>query len=280
MEKVLEDSLFDTATMEDAVASFAAASEPDIPQIESPAPGHLMLMWGIAGEDEERQLRAEVRELNGADEEAMARLKEGSPSYYTDLVDLVLKRAVESVGDTKVTIVNSALVLGDLLVADRELLFKEIILATFGIEREYEGISCPTCQAANDITVDVEGLIEVKPLAGEPVTKVTLRDKTVVALHYPLGKDQKFVYDTNEELSPAGYNTRMIARCIDTVDGGPLRETMATSYALELGMADRRKIVTALAGGPSVKFKEVEVPCTECGEAIPFAFGWADLLWV
>ena len=280
MEKVLEDSLFETAIMEDAVASFAAASEPDIPQIESPSPGHLMLMWGIAGEDEERQLRAEVRELNGADEEAMARLKEGSPSYYTDLVDLVLKRAVESVGDTKVTIVNSALVLGDLLVADRELLFKEIILATFGIEREYEGISCPTCQAANDITVDVEGLIEVKPLTGEPVTKVTLRDKTVVALHYPLGKDQKFVYDTNEELSPAGYNTRMIARCIDTVDGGPLRETMATSYALELGMADRRKIVTALAGGPSVKFKEVEVPCTECGEAIPFAFGWADLLWV
>ena len=120
----------------------------------------------------------------------------------------------------------------------------------------------------------------MKPLTGEPVTKVTLRDKTVVALHYPLGKDQKFVYDTNEELSPAGYNTRMIARCIDTVDGGPLRETMATSYALELGMADRRKIVTALAGGPSVKFKEVEVPCTECGEAIPFAFGWADLLWV
>lgn len=280
MENMLEDSLFETAIMEDAVASFTAASEPDIPQIESPAPGHLMLMWGIAGEDEERQLRAEVRELNGADEEAMARLKEGSPSYYTDLVDLVLKRAVESVGDTPVTIVNSALVLGDLLVADRELLFKEIILATFGSEREYENIGCPTCLAANDITVDVEGLIEVKALEGEPVTKVVLRDKTVVTLHYPLGKDQKFVYDTNEELSPAGYNTRMIARCIDTVDGGPLRETMATSYALELGMADRRKIVTALAGGPSVKFKEVEVPCTECGEAIPFAFGWADLLWV
>jgi hypothetical protein len=280
MENTLEDALFETAILEDAAASFAAASEPDIPQIESPAPGHLMLMWGIAGEDEERQLRAEVRELNGADEEAMARLKEGSPSYYTDLVDLVLKRAVESVGDTAVNIVNSALVLGDLLVADRELLFKEIILATFGTEREYENIDCPTCQAPNDITVDVEGLIEVKPLEGEPVTKVVLRDKTVVTLHYPLGKDQKFVYDTNEELSPAGYNTRMIARCIDTVDGGPLRETMATSYALDLGMADRRKIVTALAGGPSVKFKEVEVPCTECGEAIPFAFGWADLLWV
>jgi hypothetical protein len=280
MEKVLEDSLFETAIMEDAVASFAAASEPDIPQIESPAPGHLMLMWGIAGEDGDRQLRAEVRELNGADEEAMARLKEGSPSYYTDLVDLVLKRAVESVGDVAVTIANSALVLGDLLVADRELLFKEIILATFGSEREYENIACPTCQAANDINVDVEGLIEVKPLEGEPLTKVALRDKTVVTLHYPLGKDQKFVYDTNEELSPAGYNTRMIARCIDTVDGGPLRESMANTYALELGMADRRKIVTALAGGPSVKFKEVEVPCTECGEAIPFAFGWADLLWV
>lgn len=266
--------------MVDATAAFAKASEPDIPQIEPPGSGNVTLMWGVAGEEGERLTRAEVRELNGADEEAMAKLRPNSPSYYTDLVDTVLRRAVELVGDTAILPSNAASLLGDLIVADRELLFKEIILATFGTERSYEGVRCPACDEANDIEVDIEGIIDVTELKGEPVTQVTLRDGRKVDLHFPLGKDQKFVYDTKEETSQAGYNTRMIARCIDAVDDRPLREHESHKFALELGMADRRKIVTALAGGPSVKFKEVEVPCTECGEAIPFAFGWADLLWV
>jgi len=263
-----------------ASAAFASASEPDIPQIEPPSSGNLSLMWGVVGEDEVRIRGAEVRELNGSDEEAMARLNSNSPSYYTDLVDLVLRRATVQVGDTLITTGNALSILGDLLVADRELLFKEVIVATFGTEREYEGIRCPSCNEPNDIEVDVEGLIEIVGLKGEPGTEVTLRNGRVVKLHFPLGKDQKFVYDTKEETSQAGYNTRMISRCIDLVDEQPLRPHASHKFALDLGMKDRRTIVTALAGGPSVKFKEVEVPCTECGEAIPFAFGWADLLWV
>jgi hypothetical protein len=270
----------DEDTVRDAAASFHQASEPDVPTITPPAPGHLTLMWGVAGDEGERLTRAEVRELNGADEEAMAKLRQGSPSYYTDLVDLVLRRAVETVGDTAIVPSNAASLLGDLIVADRELLFKEIIIATFGSERSYEGVNCPSCGEANDVEVDVEGLIKVTDLAGEPVVQVTLRDGRKVDLHFPVGKDQKYVYDVKEDTSQAGYNTRMIARCIDAVDERTLREHEAHKFALELGMADRRTIVTALAGGPSVKFEEVEVPCTECGEAIPFAFGWADLLWV
>ncbi len=274
------NTLKDQPSVEQVVASFAATTEPDLPQIEPPGPGTLTLMWGVAGDEGERLLRAEVRELNGGDEEAMARLKENSPSYYTDLVDLVLRRAVTQVGDTAIVTSNAAGVLGDLLVADRELLFKEIIFTTFGTTREYEGVRCPDCGEKNDIEVDVDRIVLTTHLKGEPRTEVTLRDGRKVELHYPLGKDQKFVYDVKEETSAAGYNTRMIARCIDTVDGQALREHAAHRFALELGMKDRRTIVTALASGPSVKFEEVEVPCTECGEAIPFAFGWADLLWV
>lgn len=266
--------------MVDAAASFAQASEPDVPQIEPPGSGHLTLMWGVEGEDGVRLRKAEVRELNGADEEAMARLDQNSPAYFTDLVDLVLRRAVVSVGEETIVPSNGLAVLGDLIAVDRDLLFKEIIVATFGSQREYENIKCPNCDEGNDIEVDVEGLIAVEELEGEPVTSVTLRDGREVALHYPTGKDQKYTYDSKEALSVAEYNTRMIGRCIDTVDGAEVLAQQAQNMARKFGMADRRKIVTALAGGPSVKFKEVEVPCTECGEAIPFAFGWADLLWV
>lgn len=109
-------------------------------------------------------LRAEVRELNGADEEAMARLNDQSPSYFTDLVDIVIRRATTLVGDHSVSPANGAKLLGELLVADRDLLFKEIILATFGNERSYEGTECPHCGGENDVFIDVPGLIEVKVL--------------------------------------------------------------------------------------------------------------------
>ena len=275
----------DSDVMQDAGASFAKASEPDIPQIDPPGSGHVSLLWGVAESEEDgeggpRLRGCEVRELNGADEELMARLKENSPGYFVDLVDLVLRRAVLQVGNTHITSQNGAKELGDLLVADRDVLFKEVITTTFGTERSYEGVKCPTCDGSNDIEVDVEGLVKVTKLEGEPTFTVKMRDGREVAAHYPIGADQKFVYDTKEETSQAGYNTRMIGRCIDTVDHQKMLPHAAQRFALELGMADRRKIITALAGGPSVKFKEVEVPCTECGEAIPFAFGWADLLWV
>jgi hypothetical protein len=280
---VNESIVVDEDTLVGAASAFTAASEPDVPQIDPPSTGLLTLMWGVPGEGDEtaetRNTRAEVRELNGADEEAIARLKESSPSFFTDLVDVVLRRAVETVGDTAITPVNGMDVLGDLLVADREILFKEILLATFGSERSYENVECPECSGLNDIAIDVEGLTKVTHFDGDPRIEVTLRDGRKLAIHYPLGKDQKFVYGAKEETSGPGYNTRMIARCVDTVNAEPFfGEQSALKFALELGMADRRKIVTALASGPSVKFREVEVPCTECGEAIPFVFGWADLL--
>lgn len=279
----MENMVVDREAMESASGDFAKASEPDIPQIDPPGSGHVSLMWGVPESDEidaQRLRSAEVRELNGSDEELMARLKENSPNYFVDLVDLVLRRAVERVGNERVTPQTSTEVLGELLVADRDVLFKEIILTTFGNTRSYEDIMCPECGGGNDIHIEVDGLIQQTELKGDPSFTVELRDGREIAMHYPNGADQKFVYSEKEANSQAGYNTRMIGRCIDTVDDAPLRPHQAQKFALELGMADRRIIVTALASGPSVKFKEVEVPCTECGEAIPFAFGWADLLWV
>lgn len=275
----MNNLVVDESAVVEASSSFAAATEPDVPRIDPPSSGDLTLMWGVAGEGGERLLNAEVRELNGADEEAMARIGQGH-SYFTNLVDTVLRRAVMLVGDKAITPQNGVNVLGDLIVADRDLLFKEIIVATFGTERSYEDIECPSCSGKNDIEVDVEGLLEVIPLKEEPTFEVKLRDGRTVAMHYPLGKDQKAVYAGEADASQAELNTTMIARCIDTVDERPLREQAALKFARDMGMADRRKIVAALAAGPSVSFKEVEVPCTECGEAIPFAFGWADLLWV
>ena len=65
------------------------------------------------------------------------------------------------------------------------------------------------------------------------------------------------------------------------ITNGPYADTIVFICKLDDGETapERRKIVKALSAAPSVTFKEVSVPCTSCNEFIPFAFGWADLLF-
>ena len=135
---------------------------------------------------------------------------------------------------------------------------------------------CPTCQAETDFSLHIPSIIEHK---GEEILQddhvaVTLRDGTRVALRYPNGEDQLAVWNDKPNANEAEQNTVMIERClVDHV--GNRRE-----FALNLGLADRRKIVAALDTGPKVTFKEVKLPCHNCEAELPLLFGWADLLLV
>jgi hypothetical protein len=95
-------------------------------------------------------------------------------------------------------------------------------------------------------------------------------------VHYPTGGDQLKIYSTDKIQTDAEVNTQILTRCIDTVDGTP--PANAREFALELSVKDRGLLVDALADGPGVRFKEVEVPCEHCGKPLPFLLGWADLL--
>ena len=67
-----------------------------------------------------------------------------------------------------------------------------------------------------------------------------------------------------------------LAACVVNVDGMVVADPQ--KWARDLGAADRRNIVEGLLDIPAIGFKEVEVPCEKCGENLPTAFGWADLL--
>jgi hypothetical protein len=260
--------------MEESVSSWKAATEPVRPTIEVPRDGIVRLMHGLADEHGGRIKEAEVRELTGEDEEVLSRLKSGSHNYVVHLMDMILRRAVVRIGDVEVQ--KDPSVLGDLLVADSDLLFKEIILVTFGDHREYEAVECPSCTASNDISVEVDGVLDVKELEGPPFFEAPLRNGSTAYGHFYLAKDKRYVFDTEKRLTTAEYNTRVISRLIDTIDGKPVGRP--EDFAKSLSLRDRQEIIKAIQRGPSVNFKEVEVPCSACGVSIPFAFGWADLL--
>src|SRR4051812_42921964 len=132
---------FTDADRTNYAAAFAEAGRPDIPLIDLPNPGVTTLSYGVEIDGERRKLVA-VRELNGSDEEALARLDPSKgDQYYVLLMDLIIKRATESIGG----VVPTPSDLGQLLMGDRDVIFLEIILATTGEEKEYEDVKCPEC---------------------------------------------------------------------------------------------------------------------------------------
>ena len=265
----------DRAAFADA---FAEVGRPEVPLIEVPNPGVATLSYGIEIDGERRRI-VNVRELNGSDEEMLARLDPTKgDQYYVLLMDLIIKRATESIGG----VTPSQADLGRLLMGDRDIIFLEIVLATTGEEKSYEGVQCPECGDTFDAHVPIRGVVEVHRLDedDDPFVDVTLRDGTMVHIRYPTGDDQMSLFQAKDaaKRNTSERNTLLLGRCIDTVDGKEIRN--GADYARNLGMADRRTLVEALGKGPRVEFKEVEVPCPECGVEMPFQLSWADLLFV
>jgi hypothetical protein len=269
---------FDDAERASFAAAFVEAGRPEMPLIETPNPGMTTLSYGIEIDGERRKL-VTVRELNGSDEEALARLDPTKgDQYYVLLMDLIIKRATETIGGVEPT----AAQLGQLLMGDRDVIFLEIVLATTGESKEYEDVTCPECGDVFNADVEVRGVVDIHRLEEEddPYTDVVLRDGSSVHLRYPTGDDQMSLFQGKDagKKNPSERNTLLLGRCIDTVDGKEVRN--AVDYARNLGMTDRRTLINALGQGPRVEFKEVEVPCPECGIELPFKLSWADLLFI
>jgi len=251
-------------------------ARPDVPVIDEPPAGTVELLWGIEVQGQ-RYHTAVVRELNGGDEEVLARLPSGNANFNVMVVDLHLRCAVTQVGPIDVT--KNRDVLGQLLITDRDILFKEILITTYGKERTYRDVLCPTCGFAVDLFVDVEALVEInneREFASDRFA-VELRDGTQVLMHYVTGNDQLSVFhSTAKSLTTPEANSAFLATCVEKVNGKAVADP--EKWALELGARDRAKIVEALLDIPVVGFKEVEVPCEKCGNRLPTRIGWADLL--
>jgi hypothetical protein len=273
----LDSNQFSEADRAAFAAAFAEAGKPEMPLVDLPNPGVVSLSYGVEIGGERRKL-VTVRELSGSDEEALGRLDPAKgDQYYVLLMDLIIKRATETIGG----VVPTPADLGRLLMGDRDIIFLEIILATVGEEKPYEDVKCPDCGTIFSAHVTVRGVADIHRLKNEdqPYVEVALRDGSVAHLRYPIGEDQMALFQGKDvKRNPSERNTFLLGRCVESIDGKPIRN--GVEFARNLGMADRRALVEALDKGPRVEFKEVEVPCPECGIELPFRLSWADLLFM
>jgi hypothetical protein len=209
---------------------------------------------------------AEVRELNGADEEAIAKA-----TTLAKTMDVILQRGVVRVGDKPAT----ADLLGGMLAGDLDALLLAIRIATFGPEFEYSKVTCPHCEFAEPLTLDLRKDVPSKDLgAGDRLFDVTTKRGRVLTMQLPDGDTSKALSSATDR-TYASLNTLLLSKCIQEIDGMPV---FGVAAIRNLGISDRDDAIEALgARNPGPRLTEVSRSCNECSKDIPLPLTLADL---
>jgi hypothetical protein len=207
---------------------------------------------------------ARVRELNGADEEALA-------SAGNNLLQVILSRGLVELGGDKVTSTD----LDNLLSGDRDAIVLGIRKVTFGNEIIANTI-CPSCAKEQELTLDIDKDIKVKEL-DNPVEDrsflVTVKAGDVV-VNLPNGITQKKLVDAQDK-STAEAVTVLLGGCIASINGTP---PMGRATALALSISDRQELVSEIANrNPGPRLQEVSKACEACGNSIGLPLSLAAL---
>lgn len=264
--------------MEDLVEqaqSVNAALKDAVPTIGKPEPTYVELIRGVMDSTAGTwQTVAEVRELTGDDEEFLASLENDKNMTYARYMNSLVARATIRIGSIEV--LNSPVVIQELITGDRDLLFLGIIRATYGPERTFPR-TCSACGKQNDVTISLtEDFPVAKPdIDVHSTIPVTLKNGEVVDVRIPTGSDTLYVAKNNG--NTAEQTTLLISRCVVWNDGKGPKDTIR--WAKSLSIADRTAISKAILGieiGP--RMREVKTQCAHCQEDMVIAIDWVSLL--
>lgn len=251
------------------VAKFAeqAMKEPEaVIKTRVPSESEVYLPGGYVNSLNEVIRTAEVRELNGLDEELMAKAGSAAKAF-----NVLLQRGLVKIGQEEVTKES----VDNLLSGDRDAILIAIRRATFGDTMELN-ITCPECNVPQTTEVHLEHDVPVKKLEDtlEDRTFTVETKKGTVGVALPTGVVQRRLVD-NMDKTPAEINTVLLAGCILSVDNRP---SSGASTALSLGMADREKVLSEiLKRNPGPRLGEVKKACQACGEDINLPLSLTDL---
>lgn len=207
----------------------------------------------------------EVRELNGEDEEIIAKAGGSGKALQTLLV-----RGTVAIGDR--TPVKEDF--DRLLAGDRDSIILGIRIATYGETETFE-VSCSSCSLKQDVVVNLQTDIPTVKL-DDPIKDrnwdVELRSN-VVNISLPNGLTQKKLLD-NADKTYAELNTLLLAGCINSVDN----RAASPTTALQLGVLDREMLLDEIVSrNPGPRLLEVVKACEACGEDIALPLSLANL---
>jgi len=243
----------------------------DAPVMERPPDGKITLSFGLLNGDSYEK-DATVRELTGADEEALAKY-----TSTVEVIDAMLCLATERVGSkilSDMPFSERQSVLGPLLAGDRELLFLNVIATTYGDARDVP-YTCPHCESSNEVTVIISE--DFKP---------KLKDELLPSYEYVTSKGSTIVYRLSngfdqlalarkKGLSQPQVNSLILSECILTVDGDPPLAPM--EFVRNMGLKDRRTLLEQLTDRqPSIDML-LRPNCPSCGEEVTLDISWEDV---
>lgn len=230
----------------------------DLPPTRHPVDGEVKLVGGIIDPSGVIDT-ATVRELNGRDEEIIAK----APTMAKAMI-AILNRGVETLGGHPAKADD----LDALLSADRDLLLMKIREITFGSELEFD-IVCPECGERSEVTLDITTDIPVKYLENplhDRHFSVELRNGRIAEMRLPTGYTQKNIAANSENKTVAELNTLMLAGCVRSIDG---RDVLDASQVLNLGIVDRNTLLEELSERiPGPQWDEIAKDCPNCGEEV------------
>jgi hypothetical protein len=247
----------------------------NIPVIGFPADDLVNLPGGIMINGELVRT-AEVRELNGEDEEALARASQSKNPFH--FIDRLLRCGVIRIGNSD----STDELLKRMLVGDREALILGIRNATYGNIIDVNGWRCLSCGIQSDMSVTLEDIpvSKLEDPAHEIELTVPLRKGRTAKIHLATGADQSAMYE-KDELTQAQMESILLSRCIISVtepDGITKSVTAFPSLVMSMSIPDRHAILDVMKKNqPGPRMNKIDYTCDACGEEVFFSVGIGDL---
>ena len=253
------------ALANDLIAQATSQEEQIEPaKIVPPSDGTVNLPGGFLTADGEIVRTAEVRELNGKDEEAIARAN-GAAKVF----GVILNRATVALGGVKPT----EQMLDELLIGDRDELLLGIFKSTFGNEAEL-GAYCNGCRDLKTVQVNLDEDIKRKVMLNpeEDRTFMVYGKKNEFLVTLPTGTTQKKLL-ADDTYTTAEQATILLEQTVLEINGKPV---ITKQQVQNLSILDRRDIVEEISKrniGP--QFGDVTISCPDCeGEVtVPINLG-------
>lgn len=277
MSQPLPEGFEFTSAAESPLAAAAAIAEagldqPDeeMPLIEDPSDDTVKLPGGLVV-DGQAHRQATVRELNGEDEEFLARAL--AANDFLRYQQVLLERGVTHIGPHKTT----PDLLDSLVVGDRDTLILGVRIATYGPTLDLD-VTCAHCGVESKIRIDFSEEVPTKPLAfdiEQPYQTVELRKGGYATVRLATGADQRYLATLGENVTRAEVNTALLARTVKEINGDPVN---GKADILALGMGQRSDIVDWMAENqPGPEYDKVKHACTICGKETPLGLTTGDM---
>ena len=223
------------------------------PEIKSPVDTVVDLPGGFITPAGEVIRTAEVRELNGRDEEAISKASNVGKALGT-----IIQRGTVSIGNIKA----EESLLDKLLSGDLDALLLGIIKATFGVNIDIPSY-CAKCEDYKVVTVDLNEDIKTKVLA-DPINDRVFTvqgKKDLFTVSLPDGVTQKELIK-NADKTEAEQTTVLLEQCVLKINDNPVYSSLQVQT---LGMVDRKKLVAEINKRvPGPQFTDITVICPDC----------------